>query len=347
MKQLFTGAPADDPLWKRCVGATDNAMGDLLGRAYVHRAFTPEAKARATRIVTTLVTALHDRIEGLAWMSPSTKTQALAKLAAMRRNIGYPDKWKDYSGVTIVPGEYLVNVLSTDRWNAARDWAKIGKPVDRDEWGLSAATVDAYYNPKRNEIVFPAGILQPPFYNPNADDAVNYGAMGAVIGHEMTHDFDDRGRQYDKDGNLKDWWAPADAARFKAEAQKVVRQYSAYTVIDTATHVNGERTLSEDIADFGGVTIAYAAMERALGPGPHATIDGFTPEQRFFLGWAQMWRQVMRPEFERLIVRTDLHPPAEWRVNGPLSDMPEFKAAWGCRDGDPMVRPAAARPRIW
>jgi putative endopeptidase len=347
LKQLFTGAAADDPLWKRCVYATDNAMGDLLGREYVRRAFTPEAKARATRIVTTLVDALHDRIEGLAWMSPATKTQALAKLAAMRRNIGYPDKWKDYSGVTVVRGAFLANVLSADRWNAALDWAKIGKPVNRDEWGLSAATVDAYYNPKRNEIVFPAGILQPPFYNPDADDAVNYGSMGAVIGHEMTHDFDDRGRQYDKDGNLKDWWTASDAATFKTEAQKVVRQYSAYTVIDTVTHVNGELTLSEDIADFGGVTIAYAAMERALGPGPHATIDGFSPEQRFFLGWAQMWRQVMRPAFERMIVKTDLHPPAKWRVNGPLSDMPEFKAAWGCTDGDPMVRPAADRPRIW
>jgi putative endopeptidase len=268
-------------------------------------------------------------------------------LGAMGRKIGYPDTWKDYAGVTVVRGDYLANVLSADRWASARDWEKVGKPVDRSEWAMTPPTVDAYYNPRLNEIVFPAGILQPPFYNPDADDAVNYGSMGAVIGHEMTHDFDNRGRQYDKDGNLRDWWTPADSAKFNAEARKVVRQYSTYTVVDGTTHVNGERTLGEDIADLGGVTIAYAAMEKALGDGPRPRIDGFTPEQRFFLGWAQMWRQIMRPEFETMIVKTDVHPPARWRVNGPLSDMPAFQAAWGCAAGDAMVRPAADRPRIW
>jgi putative endopeptidase len=198
-----------------------------------------------------------------------------------------------------------------------------------------------------NEIVFPAGILQPPFYNPSADDAINYGAMGAVIGHEMTHGFDDEGRQYDKDGNLKEWWTKEDAAKYTKEADKIVRQFSGYTVVDSNTHVNGKLTLGENIADFGGLTVAYAAMEKALGRAPRAKIDGFTPEQRFFLGWAQVWREQSRPEYQRTLVGTDPHSPGKWRVNGPLSNMPEFKAAWGCKDTDPMVRPAAERPRIW
>jgi putative endopeptidase len=347
LKQLFTGAPVDDPLWKTCVASTNQRLGDLLGQAYVRQAFTPAAKVRAVRIVTNLVDALRARIEGLDWMSAETKAQALAKLGAMGQKIGYPEKWKDYAGVTVVRGDYLANALSADQWASARNWRKVGKPVDRSEWALTPPTVDAYYNPRLNEIVFPAGILQPPFYNPDADDAVNYGSMGAVIGHEMTHDFDNRGRQYDKDGNLRDWWMPADSAKFNAEARKVVRQFASYTAVDGATHVNGELTLGEDIADLGGVTIGYAAMEKELGDGPRQRIDGFTPEQRFFLGWAQMWRQIMRPEFERMIVKTDVHPPAKWRVNGPLSDMPEFQAAWGCAATDSMVRAAADRPRIW
>ncbi len=346
-RQLFTGAKELLPRWKRCLGATDNALGELLGQEYVKRNFPPEAKDRAVKIVANLVDALHARIEQLDWMSADTKAQAIAGLGAFARKIGYPDKWRDYSALAIKEGQHAANVRAADRFEAARQWAKIGKPVDRLEWTMTPPTVNAYYNDQLNEIVFPAGILQPPFFNPQADDAVNYGAMGAVIGHEMTHGFDDQGRQFDKDGNLKDWWTKEDAAKYTVEAKKVVKQFNGYTVIDSTTHVNGELTLGENIADFGGLTVAYAAMEKAIGPGPHNKIDGFTPEQRFFLAWAQVWREEIRDEFARTLVNSNEHAPSKWRVNGPLSNMPEFKAAWGCKDTDPMVRPAEARPRIW
>ncbi|HEY2851069.1 MAG TPA: M13 family metallopeptidase, partial [Gemmatimonadaceae bacterium] len=345
--RMFSGAKELLPRWRRCLQSTDGRLGELLGQEYVKKNFTPEAKARAVKIVGNLVNELHDRIQKLDWMSPATKTQALAKLAAFSRKIGFPDKWKDYSKLTITQGEYLANVKAADRWAASRDWAKIGRPVDRTEWGMTPPTVNAYYNPQMNEIVFPAGILQPPFYNPDADDAVNYGAMGAVIGHEMTHGFDDQGRQFDKDGNLKDWWTKEDAAKYTAQSDKIVKQFNAYTVLDSATHVNGELTLGENTADFGGLTVAYYAMERALGNSPRTKIDGFTPEQRFFLAWAQVWRELDRPEALRAQVYSNEHAPGIWRVNGPLSNMPEFKAAWGCKDGDAMVRPEAVRPRIW
>ncbi len=345
--QLFSGAKELLPRWKRCAAATDGALGELLGQEYVKEAFPPEAKARAVAIVNNLVSALHDRIGQLTWMGDSTKAQALAKLDAYTRKIGYPDRWRDYTALTIRPGEYAADVMAADRFEVARDWAKIGKPVDRTEWGMTPPTVNAYYNPLLNEIVFPAGILQPPFYSPTADDAVNYGAMGAVIGHEMTHGFDDEGRQYDKNGNLKDWWTKQDAARFDVQARKVVAQFNGYTVLDSATHVNGELTQGENIADFGGLTVAYAAMEKALGNGPRTRIDGFTPEQRFFLAWAQVWRELDRPQYARMLVSADEHAPAKWRVNGPFSNMPEFRAAWGCKAGDPMVRPDSLVPRIW
>jgi len=346
-EQSFTGAATQEELWKRCVASTDSRLGELLGQEYVKDAFTPEAKARAVAIVSNLVAELHDRISKLAWMSDSTKAQAEVKLAAFAKKIGYPDKWKDYSAVTITPGAYVANIRSADAAESARQWAKVGKPVDRTVWGMTPPTVNAYYNPTLNEIVFPAGILQPPFYNPTADDAVNYGAMGAVIGHEMTHGFDDQGRQYDEHGNLRDWWAPSDADKYKVEAAKISNQFSLYTVLDTATHVDGKLTLGENIADFGGLTVAYSAMEKALGNGPRPLIDGFTPEQRFFLAWAQVWRELDRPAYSRLLVKLDYHSPNKWRTNGPLSNMPEFKAAWGCKDGDPMVRPAADQPKIW
>ncbi|HEV8410724.1 MAG TPA: M13 family metallopeptidase [Gemmatimonadaceae bacterium] len=345
--RVFSGATEMLPRWKRCLNSSDDRLGELLGQEYVKANFTPEAKARALKIVMNLVNELHDRIQHLDWMSAPTKTQALAKLAAFTKKIGFPDKWKDYSTLRVSAGQYLQNVRASDQWAAARDWNKIGKPVDRGEWGMTPPTVNAYYNPQLNEIVFPAGILQPPFYNPDWDDAVNYGAMGAVIGHEMTHGFDDQGRQFDKDGNLKDWWAKEDATKYTVQAQKVVKQFDSYTVLDSATHVNGKLTLGENIADFGGLTVAYAAMEKAIGSGPHPKIDGFTPEQRFFLGWAQVWRQVYRPQSLRTQVNSNEHAPSMWRVDGPLSNMPEFKAAWGCKDGDPMVRPAALRARIW
>ncbi len=345
--KLFTGATEIRPRWKRCVSSTDGFLGELLGQEYVARKFTPEAKARAVAIVDNLVRELRSRIEQLRWMGPETKAQALVKLDAFNRKIGYPDKWRDYSKLLVGTGNYYANVVAAKQWALARDWAKIGKPTDRTEWGMTPPTVNAYENPLLNEIVFPAGILQPPFYDPKADDAVNYGAMGAVIGHEMSHAFDDQGRQYDRAGNMRDWWSKDDAARYDAEAQKIVRQFDSYTILDTATHVQGKLTLGENIGDFGGLTVAYAAMQRALEAHPQPAIDGFTPAQRFFLGWAQVWRELDRPEFLRFIVSSDPHPPAQWRVNGPLSNMPEFKAAWGCRDSDSMVRPTASQPRIW
>jgi putative endopeptidase len=345
--KLFSGATEISPRWKRCVNATDNYLGELLGKEFVARKFSPEAKARAVTIVNNLVSELRSRIEQLPWMGPETKQQALVKLDAFNRKIGYPDKWRDYSALRISPTGYFANVLAGQQWASARDWAKIGRPTDRTEWGMTPPTVNAYENPLLNEIVFPAGILQPPFFNPSADDALNYGAMGAVIGHEMSHAFDDQGRQYDKFGNMRDWWSKEDAARYNAEAQKIVKQFNAYTVLDTATHVQGELTLGENIGDFGGLTVAYAAMKRALAAHPQPVIDGFTPEQRFFLGWAQVWRELDRPQFLRYLVNSNEHPPAKWRVNGPLSNMPEFREAWGCKEGDPMVRPAALQPRIW
>jgi putative endopeptidase len=345
--KLFTGATEISPRWKRCVNATDNYLGELLGQEFVARKFTPAAKARAVTIVDNLVRELRSRIEGLSWMGPETKQQALVKLDAFNRKIGYPDKWRDYSRLEIRPTGYYANVLAGQQWASARDWAKINKPTDRTEWGMTPPTVNAYENPLLNEIVFPAGILQPPFYDPKADDALNYGAMGAVIGHEMSHAFDDQGRQYDKAGNMRDWWTKEDAGRYDTEAQKIVTQFDAYTVLDTATHVQGKLTLGENIGDFGGLTVAYAAMKRALAAHPQPVIDGFTPEQRFFLGWAQVWRELDRPEFLRFLVASNPHPPAKWRVNGPLSNMPEFQAAFGCREGDPMVRATQLRARIW
>ena len=343
----LSGVSEQQPRWKRCVGATNGALGELVGQEYVKRTFTANDKARALRMVENLQAALRERIQGLAWMSDTTKQQALAKLDAFTKKIGYPDTWRDYSKLDVADGSFYANARRASLFNQNRNWSKLGKPVDRTEWGMTPPTVNAYYNPAVNEIVFPAGILQFPFYNPKADDAVNYGAMGAVIGHEMSHGFDDQGRQFDAQGNLRDWWTAADAAKFKTQAQRVVDQFSAYTVVDSSTHVNGSLTQGENIADLGGLTIAYAAMEKAYAGKSKAKIDGFTPEQRFFLGWAQVWREQSRPEQARVLAATDPHSPGMYRVNGPLSNMPEFKAAWGCKDTDPMVRPTQQRASIW
>jgi putative endopeptidase len=346
--QNLTGAKEQLPRWRRCEGATNAVLGEAVGQEYVRRTFTPAAKARALAMVNNLRDALRDRIGQLDWMSDTTKHLALAKLDAFTRKIGYPDKWRDYSAMKLEPGAYLGNLQAASEWANARNWAKVGKPVDRSEWGMTPPTVNAYYSPTMNEIVFPAGILQPPFYDPNADDAVNYGGMGAVIGHEMTHGFDDQGRQFDAQGNLRDWWTAEDAAAYKTRAQRVSDQFDAYTVVDSATHVNGKLTLGENIADLGGLTVAYAALEKSLAGKPRpAKIDGFTPEQRFFLSWAQVWRERMRPEQQRLLVNTNPHAPAKWRVDGPLSNMPEFAKAFGCQPGDPMVRPDSVRAQIW
>lgn len=347
-QQNLSGAKELRPRWKRCAGATNAVLGEAVGEEYVRRTFTPAAKARALSMVNNLRDALRERIGQLGWMSDSTKRMALVKLDAFTRKIGYPDKWRDYSALHVKPGAYAENLQAATRFANARDWAKLGKPVDRTEWAMTPPTVNAYYSPLLNEIVFPAGILQPPFYDPKADDAVNYGGMGAVIGHEMTHGFDDQGRQFDAVGSLRDWWKAEDAAAYKARAQLVSDQFDRYTILDTATHVNGKLTLGENIADLGGLTIAYAALQKSMAGKPRPPrIDGFTPEQRFFLSWAQVWREASRPEAARVQVNTNPHAPAQWRVNGPLSNMPEFARAFSCNPGDPMVRPDSLRAQIW
>ncbi len=345
--QHLSGARAQLPRYKRCIAATDRAMGEALGKAYVDQYFTPEAKARAIAMVNNIKSEFRERLASRTWMSDSTRNMAYAKLDAFAQKIGYPDKWRDYAALSIKPGaSYYDDNLAVAAFNNADDIARINKPVDRSRWGMSPPTVNAYYNPLMNEIVFPAGIMQPPFFDPNADDAVNYGGMGAVIGHEMSHGFDDQGAQFDAHGNLKTWFTATDLANFKTKTAAYADQFDTYTILDSL-HVNGKLTNGENIADLGGLTVAYAAMEKALGNKPRTKIDGFTPEQRFFLAWAQIWRSNTRPEAARVRVATDPHSPDMWRVNAPLANMPAFAAAWGCTVGSPMARSASQSVAIW
>ncbi|WP_426060892.1 M13 family metallopeptidase [Hymenobacter sp. B1770] len=344
--QTLTGAKKQQPRWKRMLASTDRALGEAFGQLYVDKAFSPAAKARAKEMIENLRVAYADRIKATDWMSEATKKEALTKLNAFVVKIGYPDKWKDYSKLNISRESYLNNLLAAREWANQDEISKFGKPIDRNEWGMTPPTVNAYYNPPMNEIVFPAGILQPPFYDPKADDAVNYGGIGAVIGHEMTHGFDDQGRQYDSKGNLRDWWTKEDADKFNAKAAVVGKQYDAFSPLDSV-HVNGKLTMGENLADLGGLTIAYAAFKKTPQAKAGKTIDGFTPEQRFFLGYAQIWRNNSRPEALRQQVQTDPHSPAEFRTNGPLMNMPEFFEAFGCKDGNKMMRPTADRSKIW
>jgi putative endopeptidase len=346
-RQVLVGVKEQLPRWKRCLARADGALGYALGQAYVEEAFSPAAKARALAMVEHLKAVLRDRLTSLEWMSDVTRRQALAKLDAFQTKIGYPDVWRDYSALEIERGPFLVNLRRAAEFEHARRMAMIGGPVDRREWGMTPPTVNAYYSPTMNEIVFPAGILQPPFFDPGADDALNYGGMGAVIGHEMTHGFDDQGRQYDAAGNLRDWWTKEDEERFQARARLVERQFSGYLAVDS-TRVNGKLTLGENIADLGGVQIAYAALEHSLAGKPiPARIDGFTAEQRFFLAWARMWHGKRRAEYAHLLATVDSHSPGPWRANGPLADIPEFARAFACRGGDPMVQPDSVRAQIW
>jgi len=333
------------PRWKRCVASTDRALGEALGQLYVARTFTPQAKARAQSMVQNLITALRSDLITLSWMSDETRKRAIAKLDAFVRKIGFPDKWRNYEALQINRGPYYNNVVSAGEFEVKRNLGKIGKPVDRTEWGMSPPTVNAYYNPQINEIVFPAGILQPPFYDPKADDAFNYGGIGAVIGHEMTHGFDDQGAKFDADGNLVMWWIADDFKKFNERTDCVVRQFSSYEV-EPGLHQKGDLVVGESVADLGGLTVAYAAYQKSLeGKSRPKNINGFTPEQRFFLGWAQVWAQNIRPEAARLRTATDSHPLARFRVNGPLSNMPAFAQAYGCKAGDTMVR--VERCQIW
>jgi len=337
------------PRWKRVVISTDGAIGEALGKLYVSENFPPEAKARALELINNLKEALADRIKTLEWMDEPTKQAALKKLAAFTVKIGYPDKWRDYSTLNVDRGPFVLNSIRAGNFEAKRELNKIGKPVDRTEWGMTPPTVNAYYNPKMNEIVFPAGILQPPFFYAKADDAINYGGIGAVIGHEMTHGFDDQGRQYDDVGNLRDWWSADSAAKFKERSQAVVTQYSEYEPLP-GKHVNGELTQGENIADIGGVKLAYAALQKALDKNPGARdkkIDGFTPEQRFFLSFATIWKSKQRDQDLELRLNTDPHSPARYRVNGPLSDSADFQKAFNIPDDSPMVRAPEKRVNIW
>jgi len=345
--KTLNGTKEMSPRWKRIQGATNGALGEALGQLYVAKAFRPEAKQKALVLVGNLRAALKERIQKLDWMSEPTKEKALAKLAAFTVKIGYPDKWRDYSKLEILPQPYVLNTIAAAEFEFQRGMAKLGKPVDRGEWDMTPPTVNAYYNPSLNEIVFPAGILQAPFFDADADDAVNYGGIGMVIGHEMTHGFDDEGRQFDASGNLKEWWTAADVKAYEARQDLVVKQYDGFEALP-GLKLNGKLTLGENIADLGGLKIAFAAFQKSLEGKPRpGLVDGFTPEQRFFLGYAQAWRYMSREEATRQRVITDPHSPARFRVLGPLSNLPEFFAAFGCSQGTPMVRPEAQRPAIW
>jgi putative endopeptidase len=340
----LSGAKEILPRWKRCVQATDQNLGEALGKVYVDEYFPPAAKARAREMINNLIAALKSDIPTLAWMGPETKKQALAKLEAFTVKIGYPDKWRDYSKFTVTRGSYLADFRNGSEFEQAREVAKIGQPVDRSEWGMTPPTVNAYNNSTMNEIVFPAGIMQPPFYNPNADDAVNYGGMGAVIGHEISHGFDDQGSKFDGQGNLRTWWTPEDRKSFDEHGDCIVKQFDSYEV-EPGLHQNGKLVLGESIGDLGGLTIAYAAYEKSIEGKRPKDVDGFTPEQRFFLGWAQVWGANQRPEAARLQTNTDPHPLPRFRANGPLSNMEAFAKAFGCTKGQAMVRENACK--IW
>ena len=344
--KVLNGQKVPKERWKTMLSATDNGVGELLGQVYVEKYFTPEAKKRMKDLVDNLQAVYKSRIEKLDWMSNATKEKALAKLGAFTKKIGYPDKWKKYSDVEISKDAYYKNMQSVARHNYKEMVEKVGKPVDKEEWGMTPPTVNAYYNPSFNEIVFPAGILQFPFFDKNADDAINYGAIGAVIGHEMTHGFDDQGSQYDKDGNLKVWWTPEDAAKFKKKTQSVAGQYDKFTILDNL-HVNGNLTLGENLADIGGVAIAYQAFKNTPQGKGNEKVDGFTPDQRFFLSFAQVWRIKMRDEASRMRINTDPHSPAQYRVNGPLSNTDAWYKAFNIKPGDKLYRPENERVKIW
>ncbi len=343
---VLRGVSEMRPRWKRCLTFTDQALGEVLGQAYVRKNFTPEAKARALEMVRNIRAELKSRLGQLQWMSDGTKQKAYTKLETIINKIGYPDNWRNYSKLESRPGPFVSNLIRANEFETARVLNKIGRPTDKSEWGMTAPTVNAYYNPPTNEITFPAGIMQPPFFNPKADDAVNYGGMGGAIGHEITHGFDDEGRQFDSQGNLSGWWTSTDTEEFNRRAEVVRKQFDGYVAIDSM-HVNGKLTLGENIADLGGLLISHGAYRRSLKGKKAPVIDGMTGDQRFFLAWAQIWRAKARPEFVRLMVNTDPHAPPKFRTNGPLSNIPAFAQAFGCKQGDPMVRSETERAQIW
>jgi putative endopeptidase len=330
--------------WKRCVRWVDRDLGEALGQVFVKRTFAPATKERAAEMTRAIEDAMRTRIEQLDWMGAKTKQAALAKLQALVNKIGYPEKWRDYAGLEVKPGDFFGNVERGQAFEAKRQLAKVGKPVDRAEWGMTPPTVNAYYNAQLNDMNFPAGILQPPLFDPKMDDAPNYGNTGATIGHELTHGFDDEGRQFDAQGNLRDWWTKKDAAEFNRRTACVVQQYSGYTVVDDVK-INGKLTLGEDVADLGGTVLAYMAWKNVTANQKLEPRDGFTPDQRFFIGMAQWACSNERPEILRLRALTDPHSPNRYRVNGVVANMPEFARAFGCKPAQPMVREKACR--VW
>jgi len=340
----LTGTQELRPRWKRCVQYTDGDLGEALGQAFVRETFPPRAKEDTLKMVRELESSLEQDIQGLAWMSEATKQAAVVKLHAIANKIGYPDKWRDYSALKIVRGDALGNSQRANVFEFHRQMNRIGKPLDKGQWEMTPPTVNAYYHPLQNNINFPAGILQPPFFVTGADPAINYGAAGAIIGHELTHGFDDEGRQFDAQGNLKDWWTPADSKAFDERAACVVDEYSGFTAVDEVK-VNGKLTLGENAADNGGTRIALMAYLASLTPATTKTLDGFTPEQRFFIGYGQSWCENARPERERMLAQTNPHAPPRYRVNGVISNMPEFGKAFQCKADAPMVRQNACR--VW
>lgn len=344
--KFLNGQKVLQPRWKRILANVNGSLGELLGEIYVAEVFPPEAKEKAKNIVSGLLASMGESIKNNDWMSDATKELALKKISTFGVKIGYPDKWTDYSELEISRASYFKNWQNAMTWERKDNLKKLGKPIDRTEWGMTPQTVNAYYNPVMNEICFPAAILQPPFFNKDADDAINYGAMGVVIGHEITHGFDDQGRMYDEKGNLKEWWTKEDAEKFKARTQKLIDEYNSFTAIDTFK-VNGALTLGENIADLGGLTVSFAAYQKTDEYKKNESIDGFTPTQRFFLGYAQVWANNIRPEALKLRLKTDVHSPGYQRVNGPLMNLPEFFKAFDVKPGDPMRNPDDKIVKIW
>jgi predicted metalloendopeptidase len=344
--RILTGAKELQPRWKRCVTSTDRSLGEALGQKYVAQVFGGQSKEKTQELVNQIEQEMEKDIKSLSWMTPATKQQALAKLKGVTNKIGYPDHWRDYSSVEITDDSLVSNVRNAREFESHRNLNKIGKPVDRSEFGMTPPTVNAYYSPLQNNINFPAGILQPPFYNPNADMAVNFGAIGAVIGHELTHGFDDQGRRFDADGNLRDWWQKQDEEEFKKRVDCLVNEYSGFEPVP-GVHVNGRLTLGENGADNAGIRLAYMGLLGGIENGTvnKGKLDGFTPEQRFFLGYGQVWCENSRPEFSRVNARTNPHSPGQFRVIGVVQNKPEFGKAFGCSVGQPMMKENGCR--VW
>jgi len=344
--RTLEGKKENRPRWKRGVATVEDALGEALGKLYVERHFSPESKKRMQQLVDNLRVAFKDGIEKLEWMSPATKAQAQQKLAKFNVKIGYPDKWRDYSKLEVVPGDLVGSVKRAISFDLQHDLDKLGKPIDRTEWGMTPQTVNAYYSSTMNEIVFPAAILQPPFFNPEADDAVNYGAIGGVIGHEISHGYDDQGSRSDGEGNLRNWWTEEDKKAFNQRTAMLVEQYSAFSPLAN-TQVNGKLTLGENIGDLSGLTVAYKAYQVSLNGKPAPTINGFSGDQRFFFGWAQVWRSLFTDDYLRLMVLTDTHSPGPFRVNGVVRNMPEFYRAFDVKETDALYLPPEKRVKIW